>query len=99
MSKTPKFGKVTEVQEVDDEGSTISIETNFQNDVVRLPRYKHFEYRVRVYNPQDEMAEFLKFCDEKMGKLKSNFHTETTKDGKDQGWYYVIKAWTEVVDE
>lgn len=97
--KTPKFGKVTESQVTDDNGSTVSIETNYQNGAVRLPRYRHVEDRIRVTSVQEEMTHYLRHCEEKIGKLKSNFYTEETPLGREQGWYYVVKCWTEVADD
>lgn len=99
MNKPPKFGKTIDETALDSEGSTLSIETNYQHGIPRMPRYRHYEYRIRVFNSQEEMAEYLKFCDEKRGKLKSSFDTEETKAGKQEGWYYAIKKWTEQVDE
>lgn len=95
----PTFGKVTEEQALDSEGSVLKIETNYQNGVPRLPKYRHVEYRIRVRDSKEEMTEFLKFSDEKVGKLKSNFFTETTPQGEADGWYYVVKCWTEAVKD
>lgn len=96
---TPKFGKVVETETLDKEGSTLSTETNYQNGLVRKPRWRHVEYRIRVTNAKEEMIQYLKFCDEKVDKSSSMWRTENTKAGDAEGWYYCIKSWSEVVKE
>lgn len=97
MSNNPNYGKVTETNTLDSNGSTVSLETNYQGGHVRLPRYRHYEYRERVKDSKEESAQYFKFLAEKEGKLKTNFHTERTKIGDSEGWYYVVKCWTEAV--
>lgn len=97
MSKLPQYGKVVESTQVDKDGSTIAIETNYQKGQIRYPQYKHYEYRIRVRDPKEEMTEYLRFCEEKAGMVQTNFHTETSKLGDEEGWYYAVKSWTEKI--
>lgn len=97
--KTPKFGKVVETQQLDADGSTLSIETNYQNGSPRFPRWRHVEYRVRVTDAKQEMTEYLRFCDEKTGKSSSVWCTETNDLGNREGWYYCVKKFTEVISD
>lgn len=99
MSKLPNFGKMIELAVLDNDGSVIATETNYQNGSIRLPRYKYYEYRTRVFNSQEEMAQYLKHCEESVNKLAAGFHKEYTQQGKQEGWYYVVKSWMEPVDE
>lgn len=98
MSKTPHYGKTIDTEYLDTDGSSLSVETNYQKGVVRLPKFRHYEYRVRVKDAREEMTEYLRFCEEKVGKKNTDFRTEETQQGKAEGWYYVIKAWTEVIE-
>lgn len=59
------------------------------------PVRRHYEYRVKVKDKKEEMTEYLKFSDNLTPeKLDPGFRIETTAHGNDNGYYFVIKAYT-----
>jgi hypothetical protein len=92
-----KYGLQRVTTVIDDNGSTITTETNIRAYKPVKPTRKYSEIRERVKNKKEEMTEYLKFTesmDEK--KLDPSFRIERTREGDAKGYYYIVKAWTEV---
>lgn len=53
----------------------------------------YYEQRIRVENPQEEMAEYLKFCRDTTPEQRVSFVVERSKRSDKNGYYYVLKAW------
>ncbi len=58
---------------------------------------RHYEMRVRVHSEKEELAEYLRFRDQTRAMTKVEFRIEHTAIGNEQGFYYVIKCWTDVI--
>lgn len=55
-----------------------------------------FEIRVRVENEKDVLTEFIRFRNETQHMTKAEFRIEHTAIGNKDGFFYVVKCWTEV---
>lgn len=53
----------------------------------------YYEQRIKVANPQEEMAEYLKFCRETTPEQRVSFVVERSKRSDKNGYYYVLKSW------
>lgn len=91
----PKFGSIEEETVKGD--SSVIAETVYSSGKPTA-HYRHYTYRVRVTSTQEEKVEHGLFMMEKQGMLKSSFHTETTKDGDANGYWYIVKKWSQKVD-
>jgi len=88
-----EYGKHITTTQIDDNGSTLEKETSYSNsDPIDVK--ERYEIRVRVYNAQDEMTEFLKFRDETKDMAKAEFRIEHTDKANKNGAYYIVKCWT-----
>ena len=96
MSKLPKFGKTTDQTVLDNNGSTLSKEITYKDGQAMKPIRKRYEYRVKVYTKQDELAEFLKYQDDTEGKMDPEFRREYSSLGKKEGFHYIVKCWSEL---
>lgn len=92
-----RYGSENTTTAIDEEGSTIETERKFNNYQVAATR-KHFKVRVRVNNEQEQADEFAKFVSTLTSeKLDTSFSILHTEAGDQAGWWYVVKAWTEIV--
>lgn len=101
-----KYGTTTTTFSLDNKGSTISTISKYRNgDTEKV--MKHFRIRVKVFTPQDEMTEFIRFTDElsrcrKNGTLtwdredastRPSFIIDYPKENIDNS-YFIIKNYT-----
>lgn len=90
-----KYGTERVTTTLDDNGSTLTIETNIREYKSVKPVRKHYAIRQRVWSKKEEMTEYLKFTesmDDK--KLDPSFSIERSKEGDAKGYYYVVKQYT-----
>ncbi len=95
-----QFGKEEIITQLDDEGSTVTEERHIVNFKTNYPVRKRYERKVRVKDKKEEMTEYLKFSDSLDGTKKDpSFRIESSKHGEENGYYYIVKCWTELVYE
>ena len=98
-----QFGAVTETTTLDDDGSTLSVKKNYSAGNVIGAIRKRFEIRCKVRDAKQEMEEFLQFSDDiranKDIKREAALRFEYTGHGNENGYYYVVKCWTEIVNQ
>lgn len=97
--KTPKYGTVVDTTQIDDNGSEMELERTFKDGVVVPPTRRRYAIRVKVHNDQEELTEHLKFKDEAKQGQKYDIATrlERSRVGDQQGFYYFVKCWTELI--
>jgi hypothetical protein len=68
------------------------------------PIVKEWQVRIKVHNAQDEMKEYIKYTDEASqarldgsSKVATGFYYEYTNHGRENGYYFVVKCFREVV--
>lgn len=90
-----RYGKQKETNTLDENGSTVTKETNFVDHKTVNPVRKRYEIRQRVADKKEEMTEYLKFSDSLDGtKLDPEFRLEfPSVPGT---YYYVVKCYTEL---
>ena len=89
-------GEVTSI--LDDNGSTATASIDYKAGKPKLPIRRHYKIRERVHSQAEEQEKYLQFSDE----LKSNhllldplwLPKERSKDGDQNGYYYVVKCYT-----
>lgn len=92
-----RYGKERSTTTLDDNGSTQTEERNIVDYQTVNPIRKYYEYRVKVKDKKEEMTEYLKFTDSlDESKLDPNFKIERSKHGNDNGYYFVVKCYTEL---
>ena len=55
-----------------------------------------FEIRIKVQSEKDVLTEFLKFRAETKDMTKAEFRIEHTAIGNKDGYFYIVKCWTEI---
>jgi hypothetical protein len=93
------FGNTKTTNILDDKGSTVTLEKNIVNNEVKKPIRQHYEWKTRVHNQIEEHQAYLSFSDElahDKTMLDPSFRIEKTKIGNDNGYYYVIRAYTQL---
>lgn len=90
-----KYGRVERTSKIDGIGSKMiqsaTLHAGNETDVkTRL------EIRVRVESEKDVLTEFMKFRAETKNMTKAEFRIEHTAIGNKEGFFYVVKCWTEV---
>ena len=90
-----KYGKVERESTIDGVGSKM-IQSATLHDGNETDVKTRFEMRVRVSSEKDVLTEFLKFRAETEHMTKAEFRIEHTAIGNSQGFFYVVKCWTEV---
>jgi hypothetical protein len=89
-----KYGSETTTTTLDDDGSTLSIKTNYKDGTPMPETFKTYSIRVKVSNEQQQTEEMLRFSVESAGKLDPSFHIE--RKVSNPTWY-IVKCWTELV--
>lgn len=90
-----KYGKVERTSTIDGVGSKM-IQSATMHNGNETDVKTRFEMRVRVTSEKDVLEEFLRFRIETRDMTKAEFRVEHTAIGNEQGFFYVIKCWTEV---
>lgn len=93
-----KYGAETEINEIDDLGSTLKVKTHYK-EYKAVKKEKRYDIRVKVNSRQQELAEYMRFSDEiadNKERKDISFCIEYPKKDTD-GTYFVIKGYT-VVD-
>lgn len=87
------YGKHIMTTHLDDNGSTLTTTKGYRP----VGEYvtNRYEIRVKVRNEKEELEQYLAFQKEKLGKKYPEFKIETSHTGDQEGFYYVVKAWTE----
>ena len=99
MEKLMDFGKIGETELLDDNGSTVRIETNFREGKPIKPRRKYFEIRIRVTNRKEQDEACVRYFDELDNNermLDPKWWLEDFELRKQKGYYYFVKAHTEL---
>jgi len=93
-----RYGKQTETKTIDDNGSTIKEVKNIVDYKTISPVRMQYSIREKVKSKKDELTEYLKFSDSlDDSKLDPAFNIERTTHGSQNGYYFVVKSWTELV--
>jgi len=95
MSKDIKYGRVERTSKIDGVGSKM-IQSATMHNGNETDVKTRFEMRVRVTNEKEVLEEFLRFRAETRDMTKAEFRIEHTAIGNEQGFFYVVKCWTEV---
>lgn len=95
MSKDIKYGKVERESSIDGVGSKMIQSATLHNGNETDVKTR-FEMRVRVTNEKDVLEEFLRFRIETRDMTKAEFRIEHTAIGNKDGFFYVVKCWTEI---
>lgn len=93
--KEVKYGKIERSSSIDGVGSLMIQSATLHNGNETDVKTR-FEVRVRVENEKDVLTEFLKFRAETKSMTKAEFRIEHTAIGNKDGFFYVVKCWTEV---
>lgn len=90
-----KYGRVERTSKIDGIGSKMiqsaTLHNSHETDVKT-----RFEMRVRVETEKDVLTEFIRFRAETKSMTKAEFRIEHTAIGNKEGFFYVVKCWTEV---
>ncbi len=92
------FGKVT-TRSFDKDGNYTELEENYVAGVVNSPVSRTIEERVKVHTIEDEVREYRKFSEfikSSEDIVRPAFRIETSRTGKREGYYYVIKCYTKL---
>lgn len=95
--QTIKFGEVNKTRVIDAEGSTATTQVIYKDYEPNMPQRVRYEFRTRVKNDKEEQQEYLKFSTEVAFDLKMLdpvFRIERSKRNLENGYYYVVKAYT-----
>ena len=95
MSKDIKYGKVERESSIDGVGSKMIQSATLHNGNETDVKTR-FEMRVRVTNEKEVLEEFLRFRAETRDMTKAEFRIEHTAIGNKDGFFYVVKCWTEI---
>lgn len=93
--KEIKYGKVERESTIDGVGSKMIQSATLHNGNETDVKTR-FEVRVRVESEKDVLTEFLRFRAETKDMTKAEFRVEHTAIGNKDGFFYIIKCWTEV---
>lgn len=107
-----KYGSETDIMELDEHGSTVTIESKVHKSEYKPARYKRFKVRVPVKDKKEELAEYLKFADMIYSNenlyaefneryeghmFDPSFTIEHRRDAAAKGHYYIVKSWVEKI--
>lgn len=90
-----KYGRVERTSKIDGVGSKMIQSATLHNGNETDVKTR-FEVRVRVESEKDVLTEFIKFRTETKNMTKAEFRIEHTAIGNKEGFFYVVKCWTEV---
>ena len=90
-----EYGKVEMITPMDDDGSTVVRSSTLHEGIEKDVKVR-YEIRVRVESETEVLTEFLKFRDETKDKAKAEFRIEHTNAANLQGFFYIVKCWTEL---
>lgn len=90
-----KYGKVERESSIDGVGSKMIQSATLHNGNETDVKTR-FEIRVRVKDEKAVLTEFIKFRMETEHMTKAEFRIEHTAIGNKDGFFYVVKCWTEV---
>lgn len=88
-----RYGKEIMTKTLDPNGSSLVTTTVFKDFKEFITN--RYEIRIPVKDEKEELQQYLLFQKEKQGKIKPEFRVEHSKTGDEQGYYYIVKAWTE----
>lgn len=93
------YGSREFISTIDSEGSTVSRTEAIQDGKVMHPVKVRKRIRIKVKNAQQELEEYLRFSDEvkEAGAKWTDiaFGIERTRHGDQNGFYYIVKCYTE----
>lgn len=90
-----KYGRVERESTIDGVGSKM-IQAATMHNGNETDVKTRFEMRVRVESEKDVLTEFLRFRAETKDMTKAEFRIEHTAIGNKEGFFYIVKCWTEV---
>ena len=90
-----KYGRVERTSKIDGIGSKM-IQSATMHNGNETDVKTRFEIRVKVESEKDVLTEFIKFRTETKNMTKAEFKIEHTAIGNKDGFFYVVKCWTEV---
>jgi hypothetical protein len=90
-----QYGKSERITKMDDNGS-VMIESATLHDGVETDVKTRFEIRVRVTSEKDVLTQFLQWRSDTKFMTKAEFRIEHTAIGNKEGYFYVVKCWTEI---
>lgn len=94
-----EFGTTKTTIILDDNGSTETIIENYHSSEIIKPVRKSYEIKLRVRNQEEEHRAYIDFSDELQRDktmLDPCFKLEFTKLGRENGFYYVVKCFTQL---
>lgn len=92
------FGKII-TRGLDADGNYIEIEENIVDGTINTPLSRTVEIRIKVHNESEEIEEYRKFSNEVRNNpdiVRPAFKIETSRTGKREGYYFVIKSYTKL---
>ena len=93
------YGKKVKVKPVDENGSTVTTSKNYLKGEIKRPVKNYYEIKVRVHSQEEEQKEYLSFSNQiarDNSMLDPAFKIESSRLGKDNGYYYVVKCWVDL---
>lgn len=90
-----KYGRVERESSIDGVGSKM-IQSATMHNGNETDVKTRFEMRVRVESEKEVLEEFLRFRAETRDMTKAEFRIEHTAIGNKDGFFYVVKCWTEI---
>lgn len=90
-----KYGRVERTSKIDGVGSKMIQSATLHNGNETDVKTR-LEIRIRVESEKDVLTEFMKFRAETKAMTKAEFRIEHTAIGNKEGFFYVVKCWTEV---
>ena len=90
-----KYGRVERESVIDGVGSKL-IQSATMHNGNETDVKTRLEVRVRVESEKDVLTEFLRFRAETKNMTKAEFRIEHTAIGNKEGFFYIVKCWTEV---
>lgn len=93
------YGAEHTTKVIDDDGSTVTTKENKVAGEVVRPVRKYYEIKTRVHNQKEEHEAYIKFSDEfahDKSMLDTTVKIERSKVGDTNGYYYVVKCYTQL---
>lgn len=94
-----QFGTEETTRVIDSNGSTETLVENIRDWETVKPSRRKFAIRKKVTSQAQEFEEYYAFSDElakDKSKLEPAFRIERSKVGDDNGFYYVVRCYTQL---
>ena len=92
------YGKVI-TKSFDKNGNYNELEQNYVDGEINSPISRTIEERVKIYTLEEELEEYRKFSEfihSNSDIVRPSFKLDTSRAGKQEGYYFVIKCYTKL---